>query len=60
MKTPQSAKNVSSDSENFTNFMRRLMQVPHLEIRGKETLIKSIESPSGAKALGIFIHLRHG
>jgi hypothetical protein len=35
MKPSQSAKNVSGDSENFTNLMRRLMQVPHSEIKAK-------------------------
>ena len=28
-----SAKNVRGDSDTFTSFMRRLMQVPHSEIK---------------------------
>lgn len=31
----QTAKNVSGNSENFTSFMRRLVQVPHSEIKAK-------------------------
>jgi hypothetical protein len=31
----QSAKNVSGNSDNFTSFMRRLIQVPHSEIKAK-------------------------
>jgi hypothetical protein len=30
-----SAKIVSGNSENFTNFMQRLIQVPHAEIKAK-------------------------
>jgi len=30
-----SAKNVMGDSATFTNFMRRLMKVPHSEIKAK-------------------------
>jgi hypothetical protein len=30
-----SAKNVTGNSENFTNFMRQLLQVPHSEIKAK-------------------------
>jgi len=30
-----SAKNVTGDSATFTNFMQRLMQVPHSEIKAK-------------------------
>ena len=30
-----SAKNVTGDSANFTNFMRRLVSVPHAEIKAK-------------------------
>jgi hypothetical protein len=30
-----SAKNVRGNSENFTNFMRRLVSVPHAEIKSK-------------------------
>lgn len=29
------AKNVTGDSASFTNFMRKLMQVPHSEIKAK-------------------------
>lgn len=29
------AKNVTGNSENFTSFMRRLMAVPHSEIKAK-------------------------
>lgn len=46
MKTSQSAKNVSSDSEDFTNFMRRLIQVPHLEITAKLDAEKAEERTS--------------
>jgi hypothetical protein len=35
MKPNDSAKNVTGNSENFTSFMRRLMQVPHSEIKAK-------------------------
>ena len=30
-----SAKNATGDSATFTNFMRRLMRVPHSEIKAK-------------------------
>lgn len=30
-----SAKNVTGDSDTFQTFMRRLMQVPHSEIKAK-------------------------
>jgi hypothetical protein len=30
-----SAKNVRGNSENFTSFMRQLVQVPHSEIKAK-------------------------
>jgi hypothetical protein len=30
-----SAKNVTGDSATFTSFMRRLVQVPHSEIKAK-------------------------
>lgn len=30
-----SAKNVKGDSDTFTSFMQRLMQVPHSEIKAK-------------------------
>ena len=30
-----SAKNVTGNSENFTNFMQRLMRVPHSEIKAQ-------------------------
>ncbi len=29
------AKNVTGNSENFTNFMQRLMRVPHSEIKAQ-------------------------
>jgi len=29
------AKNVTGNSENFTSFMRQLVQVPHSEIKSK-------------------------
>lgn len=35
MKPSPSVKNVSGNSENFTNFLRRLVQVPHSEIKAK-------------------------
>lgn len=35
MKPTDSAKNVTGNSENFIGFMRRLMQVPHSEIKAK-------------------------
>jgi hypothetical protein len=35
MKPPLSAKIANGNSENFTSFMRRLMRVPHSEIKAK-------------------------
>lgn len=35
MKPNASAKIVSGNSENFTSFMQRLIQVPHSEIKAK-------------------------
>ena len=35
MKPTPSAKNVTGNSENFTSFMRRLMKIPHSEIKAK-------------------------
>jgi hypothetical protein len=35
MKLNPSAKNVIGNSENFTSFMRRLVSVPHAEIKAK-------------------------
>lgn len=35
MKPNTSAKIVSGDSDTFTNFMRRLVAVPHAEIKSK-------------------------
>jgi hypothetical protein len=35
MRPSQSAKSVSGNSENFVSFMRRLMKVPHSEIKAK-------------------------
>ena len=34
-KRPTPAKEIEGDSGVFTNFMRRLMQVPHAEIKAK-------------------------
>ncbi len=50
-----SAKNVTGDFDNFTNFMRRLMAVPHSEIKAqleaekeaKRTLKASVSRVSG-------------
>lgn len=35
MKLDPSAKNATGDSGKFTDFMRRLVQVPHSEIKAK-------------------------
>jgi hypothetical protein len=35
MKPHDSARNVTGNSENFTSFMRRLVAVPHSEIKAK-------------------------
>lgn len=35
MKPSQSAKSVSGNSENFVDFARRLLKVPHSEIKAK-------------------------
>jgi hypothetical protein len=35
MKPNDSAKNVRGNSDNFTNFMRKLISVPHSEIKSK-------------------------
>lgn len=35
MKPNSSAKNVTGESGKFVDFMRRLMQVPHSEIKAK-------------------------
>lgn len=35
MKPSNPAKNVSGDFDKFTNFMRRLVAVPHSEIKAK-------------------------
>lgn len=35
MRPTDSAKNVTGNSENFVGFMRRLIQVPHSEIKAK-------------------------
>jgi hypothetical protein len=34
-KPNDSAKNVTGNSDNFTSFMRRLVSVPHAEIKAK-------------------------
>ena len=38
-----SAKNVSGNSENFTTFMRKLVSVPHSEIKAKLEAEKQIK-----------------
>lgn len=56
MKPKPSAKNVTGDSGNFTSFMRRLMAVPHSEIKDKlnaereKRTPKSRVSPASAAA----------
>jgi hypothetical protein len=35
IRSTHSAKNVTGDFGKFTNFMRRLVQVPHSEIKAK-------------------------
>lgn len=35
MKPTSSAKDVTGDSADFTNFLRRLVSVPHAEIKAK-------------------------
>lgn len=57
MKPTLSAKITNGCSENFTNFMRRLMQVPHSEIKAKldaereakRTSKSSVSRVSGAR-----------
>jgi hypothetical protein len=57
MKPNASAKNVSGNSDNFTNFMRRLVAVPHSEIKAKldaereaKRTLKSASRVSGVPA----------
>lgn len=48
-----SAKNVTGDSDTFQTFMRRLMQVPHSEIKSKldaEREAKRTSKPSVSRA----------
>lgn len=53
-----SAKNVRGNSDNFTDFMRRLVQVPHSEIKArleaekeaKRTRTKSVSRVSAVPA----------
>jgi hypothetical protein len=40
------AKNVAGNSENFTNFMRRLVAVPHSEIKAKLEAEKTVKRTS--------------
>ncbi|HZP03694.1 MAG TPA: hypothetical protein VFB43_02255 [Terracidiphilus sp.] len=50
-----SAKNVKGDSDTFTSFMRRLMQVPHSEIKTKlDAERKAKRTPKGvSRASGV-------
>jgi hypothetical protein len=53
MKPSTSAKNVSGDFDKFTNFMRRLVAVPHSEIKAKldaEKEAKRTSEPSASRA----------
>jgi len=50
MRPSPSAKNVTGDSENFTNFMRRLVSVPHSEIKAKLDAEKQAKRTSKASA----------
>jgi len=45
-----SAKNVTGDSATFTNFMRRLMAVPHSEIKAKLQAEKAAKRTSKRSA----------
>lgn len=45
-----SAKNVTGNSENFTSFMRRLVQVPHSEIKEKLDAEKAAKRTSKRSA----------
>jgi hypothetical protein len=44
------AKNVTGDSENFTNFMRRLVAVPHAEIKARLDAEKEAKRTSKTSA----------
>lgn len=50
MKPSQSAKSVSGNSETFVNFMRRLVSVPHSEIKSKLDAEKKAKRTSKASA----------
>ena len=45
-----SAKNVTGDSATFTNFMRRLMSVPHAKIKARLDAEKEAKRTSKASA----------
>jgi hypothetical protein len=47
---PSSAKNVTGDSATFVNFMRRLVAVPHSEIKSKLDAEKQAKRTSKASA----------
>jgi hypothetical protein len=55
MKPSASAKNVTGNSENFTSFMRRLMSVPHAEIKAKLDAEKEAKrtSKSASRVSGV-------
>lgn len=53
MKPTNPAKNVTGDSGKFTDFMRKLIQVPHSEIKAKldaEKKAKRTPKPSASRA----------
>jgi hypothetical protein len=52
MKPSTPAKNVSGDSGKFTDFMRRLMRVPHSEIKAKLEAEKKAKRTSKRASLG--------
>jgi len=55
MKPINPAKNVSGDSGTFTNFMRRLVSVPHAEIKAKLDAEKAAKrtSKSASRVSGV-------
>ena len=50
MKPIPSAKNVSGDFDKFTDFMRRLMAVPHSEIKARIEAEKEAKRTSKASS----------
>ena len=50
MKPNASAKIVSGNSENFTNFMQRLVAVPHAEIKAKLDAAREAKKTTASRA----------